>query len=379
MSLAVAGMGWVTPLGNGRDEVWEKLAAGETAPVEALAPSHDDHRAARYRQRPQWYIPVPDRQTAGVARMQRIRRSSAITHLALTAGLAALEDAGMGLSPDGFPPETAARTAVIFAVCSGGVQYTRRLYEKIVDEGPAGASPLLFPETVYNAPASHLAAALGLDGVSYTIVGDGSVGLSALAFAEELLACHPELEQCVVVGSEESDWILWEGYAAWRLCAAEPCVRLHQPTPSGMLLGEGAVALVVRRPGEAETGAVITTATTSYARRRDATAALGELLASPSARSSTLCDWIVGSANGTWVDAIEAAALTRHLPGVPTFYPKGQLGDALGASSLLQVALGTLALEKGIIGHPGTPPPDEVTVTSLGLNQQVAAAWIGRR
>src|SRR5690606_34351147 len=139
--------------------------------------------------------------------------------------------------------------------------------------------PLLFPETVYNAPASHLAAALGLDGVSYTIVGDGSVGLSALAFAEELLACHPELEQCVVVGSEESDWILWEAYAAWRLCTREPCVRLHQPTPSGMLLSEGAVALVVRRPA-GSSGARITTATTSYARRRDACAALGELLGS---------------------------------------------------------------------------------------------------
>ncbi|HWL53954.1 MAG TPA: beta-ketoacyl synthase N-terminal-like domain-containing protein [Chthoniobacteraceae bacterium] len=373
MSLVVAGTGWVTPLGCGRDEVFDRLAAGESAAVEALPPSSDDRRAARHRQAPQWYVPVPDRLTAGTAKMPRIRRSSAITHLAMTAGLAALEEAGLPLSPGGFPPEIAARTAVVFAVCSGGVQYTRRLYEKIVHEGASGASPLLFPETVYNAPASHLAAALGLDGISYTLVGDGSVGLAALGFAEELLACHPELDQCVVVGSEESDWILWEGYATWRLCAKEPCVRLHRSPPAGMLLGEGAVALVVRRPEESP-GPRIATAATSYARRRDAASALGDLLAS----SAAPCDWVVGSANGTWIDAVEAAALKRHLPGAPTFYPKQALGEALGAGSLQQVALGLVALEKGIIGTPETGLPHKIAVTSLGLNQQAGVAWIGR-
>ena len=70
-------------------------------------------------------------------------------------------------------PEIAARTAVVFAITDGGVLYTRKFYEQIVKQGANSASPLLFPETVYNAPASHLAAQLGIDGASYTLVGDG--------------------------------------------------------------------------------------------------------------------------------------------------------------------------------------------------------------
>ena len=36
MSLSIAGMSWVTPLGSSVDEVWQQLVAGETAPVEIL-------------------------------------------------------------------------------------------------------------------------------------------------------------------------------------------------------------------------------------------------------------------------------------------------------------------------------------------------------
>ena len=74
------------------------------------------------------------------------------------AGFDALGDAG--LKP-GIGLGTT--TAVVFAICSGGVNYTRRFYHEIVTLGARGASPLLFPETVYNAAASHLAALLNVN------------------------------------------------------------------------------------------------------------------------------------------------------------------------------------------------------------------------
>ena len=70
------------------------------------------------------------------------------------------------------------RIALIFAVSNGGVTYTKRFYHEIVGTGAQAASPLLFPETVFNAPASHLAAILGVTGATYTLVGDGAVGLA---------------------------------------------------------------------------------------------------------------------------------------------------------------------------------------------------------
>ena len=106
---------------------------------------------------------------------------------------------------------------MVFAICSGGVNYTRRFYHEIVTQGAHGASPLLFPETVYNAAASHLAALLGVNGQSYTLVGDSSVGLGAIHFAIELLTMQPQLDRCLVVGTEEADWLLADAFASWRM------------------------------------------------------------------------------------------------------------------------------------------------------------------
>src|SRR3954449_871927 len=111
----------------------------------------------------------------------------------------AFDDAGVKLDP-----EAAERTAIVFAISNGGVVYTKRFYHDVVEAGAQAASPLLFPETVFNAPASHLAAILGITGASYTLVGDGAVGVLALQMAEQLLQT-PALDRCLVVGAEEGD------------------------------------------------------------------------------------------------------------------------------------------------------------------------------
>jgi hypothetical protein len=113
--------------------------------------------------------------------LPRLRRASAISRFAAAAGMAALHDAGLTIDP-----ADASRTALIFAVANGGVIYTKRFYQDIVASGANTASPLLFPETVFNASASHLAALLGITGTSYTLVGDGAVGVLALRMAEDL-------------------------------------------------------------------------------------------------------------------------------------------------------------------------------------------------
>ena len=45
MSLSIAGMSWVTPLGSGVADVWQRLVAGEAAPVETL---ENEQNGARY-------------------------------------------------------------------------------------------------------------------------------------------------------------------------------------------------------------------------------------------------------------------------------------------------------------------------------------------
>ena len=48
MSLAIAGMGWVTPLGNGVDAVWESLLRGDEASATAISEQFGDRSLQRF-------------------------------------------------------------------------------------------------------------------------------------------------------------------------------------------------------------------------------------------------------------------------------------------------------------------------------------------
>jgi 3-oxoacyl-(acyl-carrier-protein) synthase len=357
MNARIAGLGWITPLGTGLDEAWTRLANGEAATVQTVANPET--------RREHVYVPVPPKLVEALGRNPRLRRSSAISYFAVAAGLAALENAGVVLTP-----ESAAHTAIVFAVSSGGVIYTRKFYEQIVKQGANAASPLLFPETVYNAPASHLAAQLGIDGASYTLVGDSSVGLAALKFAEQLLETSA-LDRVVVVGSEEIDWVLCEAYRDWRLVRGPSAKK----EPRGALLAEGAAAVVLAREGKTE---IAIHDGVPVFRQREAARALAQVYSDLLRESAP--DAVVGSANGTFIDRAERAALAAHCPSAPVFFPKLALGEALGASGLIQTVFAALALDRGEL--PGALGGREkiatVLVSSLGFNQQASGALLRR-
>jgi 3-oxoacyl-(acyl-carrier-protein) synthase len=355
MSVKIAGVGWVTPLGTGLDEVWTRLAHGEVAAARTVTNPETGRELV--------YAPVPLKLVEALGRNPRLRRSSAISYFAVAAGLAALENAGLVLTP-----ESAARTAIVFAISSGGVIYTRKFYEQIVKQGANTASPLLFPETVYNAPASHLAAQLGIDGASYTLVGDSSVGLAALKFAEQLLATSA-LDRVVVVGSEEIDWVLCEAYRDWRLARGPALAK----EPRGALLAEGAAAVVLAREGKTE---IAIHDGMPVFRQREAGPALACVYAG--LLHGSVPDAVVGCANGTFIDRAERAALAEHCPQAARYFPKLALGEALGASGLIQTVVAALALDRGELPGAARQKIATVLVSSLGFNQQASGALLRR-
>jgi 3-oxoacyl-[acyl-carrier-protein] synthase II len=372
LKFCIQGVGAVTPIGADAKQTWDELIRGTEA-VRQLLPKGLGRRSY-------YYSAVPVKFTAAAARQPRLRRSGEISLLGVSAGLTALADAGISL-------EEASRGAIVFAIACGGVVYTRRFYHEVRTEGANVASPLLFPETVYNAPASHLAALLKIDGRDYTLVGDSSVGLSALHFASQLLAIDPTLPFCVVVGVEEADWVLADGFATWRMASNQSSFPVFGPR-QGTILAESAAAVVLSRSGPLRL--VGTSAGLPFFSQKEAPAALAELVAQ-------VCDGrtpaaILCSANGTFADRVEEAMLASSFGSVPVYAHKPAIGDSLGASALLQLVFAKFTLEqeklpptlhagdrlKNVTREVTGIRGNEVLITSVGFNQQVNAALVGR-
>jgi hypothetical protein len=90
---------------------------------------------------------------------------------------------------------------------------------------------VVFPETVFNSPASHLAALLGTTAINYTLVGDPGSFLQGVALAADWLLSD-QVDGCLVVGAEEIDWLTAEAF------------RLFDRTA---VVSDGAGALYLRR------------------------------------------------------------------------------------------------------------------------------------
>lgn len=122
----------------------------------------------------------------------RMRRASPISQFTVGAALEAMR----GVSAEGL--------GIVSCVMGGSVQYSRRFYGEVLVE-PSTASPMLFPETVFNAPASHLAAVVGTSERNDTCVADETGFLAGLVVAADWLG-RGLVRRCLVVAAEEADW-----------------------------------------------------------------------------------------------------------------------------------------------------------------------------
>jgi hypothetical protein len=213
----IHGLGAVSPAGWGVAALRDALEKNAPLPVQPIA-------------RPGWEktlrvrtVPPPVPPPAFFAH-PRLRRSNSIAQYTVAAALEALGE-NVSRVQNG-----TARLGIIVAVMAGSVNYSRRFYEEVL-KNPATASPLIFPETVFNAPASHLAAFLGSDAVCYTLVGDDGTFLQGLALAAQWLA-GGTANICLVIGAEETDWIAADTINLFRRGA------IHGAGAGAVLLGK---------------------------------------------------------------------------------------------------------------------------------------------
>jgi hypothetical protein len=222
----VSGLGSVSPAGWTVAALRDALSRNEPLPARPLT-------------RPGWQKPLKMRPVPNPAvrpsflAHPRLRRTSPITHYAVAAALEAVQSVqnSRGAHP---------RIGIIVCLQSGCVQFSFRFFEETLKDA-ATASPLLFPETVFAAPASHVAALLENTPLVCTLAGDPSSYSQGLALGIDWLL-EGRVDASLVIGAEEINWLLAD--ALWHFDhravvsggAGALCLSLNPEWPPGVEL-----------------------------------------------------------------------------------------------------------------------------------------------
>jgi 3-oxoacyl-[acyl-carrier-protein] synthase II len=242
--------------------------------------------------------------------------------------------------------DEATATGLFSATGTGPISTIEAFERELLETGTGNTR--LFPNTVMNAAAGHVALLNKLQGPTATISAGGTSGISALHFASALIA-RGAADRILVVGADESPAAMLAGYARipGYLARTDSVPFGH----SGRLLAGAGVAILLEREGLAPAESVLgrlsgfglTGDASGPARLSEGSEAWARsfalALADARAEASGI-DAIVAAACGRdQVDRLEVGALDlAGLAGVPLLAPKGVFGDAGAASALLGVA-----------------------------------------
>jgi 3-oxoacyl-[acyl-carrier-protein] synthase II len=350
--IAVTGLGLVTPIGAGREEVWEGLLAGRSgfAPVESFdTRAFNVHLGAEVR----GFLPDPYVRRLDPAALGRASK------LAIAAARMAIEDAGIDLG-GGSPDWNPERAGIAMGTTSGEPMEV----EKLDDRYLAGELDRVGPEFLRLYPchviAAHVARELGFAGVNTMIPAACAAGNYALAHALDVLRAG-RADVMLAGGADAFSRITYTGFSRLGAIAPERCQPFDR-NRKGMIPGEGAAVLVLEPFERARArGARIYAELAGYGLSCDAhhmTAAHPEGDGAARAMRRALADAGAApeevsyiSAHGTGTptnDRLEIVAVKRVFgeaaPRIPMSSIKSMIGHTMGAASAIEAAVCALAV-----------------------------------
>jgi hypothetical protein len=323
-------MGAVSPAGWGVGPLLRALSLGKPLPTAAI---QGPTGCRPYRVRT---VPSPATRSEWMAH-PRLRRASLNSQFTIAAAIEALQWSD---SCRPFP----GRLGIVTGTHAACVRYSERFFAEVLRD-PRTASPVLFPETVINAPASHLAAFLGGVDLTCSLIGDQTVFVQALVVAAEWLL-ERRADVCLVVAAEESGW---------------PVADALRCFARGTVSSEGAGALVVAREPGVGSCTVLERVTDAHlyagqATRKAAATAMRRQL--PRERANEL---LVDARGG--FSRVDEAETSAWLDWSGTrLSPRAVLGEGLSAATAWQCVAACAALAAG--------QASAANVSVVGGNQQ---------
>ena len=270
----------------------------------------------------------------------RLRRASPLSYYMIEAAHQALS---------AIPDADLSRVGIVATFFLGCLMYSVRFYRQISNEGRRFGSPILFPETVFNSPVSHVVSVLGIGGPVYSQIGDKSCWANGLRTAECWLR-NGSADHVIVLGAEEFDPIALDAFESVGLITKD------------VVIGDGAAAILLGSKPRGGTEITLQKVADGYSFANKAAAA--------HAATDCLNQFPEGTpllaTASSWARAVEK----KVLGGRSMIRPDNVLCEAFTARAGWDTLLGVQMMsERNLEG---------LIIPYWGLTQQIGAAYFTR-
>ena len=366
--VVVTGMGIVSPLGVGIENVWKRLLAGQGGAVRIDDFQVDDlacqiacrlprGETAEGKFNPDDWMDPRDR-----------RKVDPFIVFAMSAATQALADSGF----EARTREQQERAGVLIGSGIGGIGGIAETALTLDRRGPRRVSPFFIPGRLINLCSGYVSIRHGLKGPNHSVVTACSTGSHAIGDAARLIALDDA--DVMVAGGSESPIvrISLAGFAASRALSTgfndqpEKASRPYDRDRDGFVMGEGAGVLVLEEYGHARArGAKIYGEVIGYGLSGDAhhitapapdgNGGFRSMAAAVRRAGISPADIDYINAHGTSTplgDEIELGAVTRLLGDAASHVvmssTKSAIGHLLGAAGAVEAIFSLLAIRDNV-------------------------------
>jgi 3-oxoacyl-[acyl-carrier-protein] synthase II len=402
--VVLTGLGLVSPIGVGREDVWAALSAGRSG-VARFEPALPQALPVKIAAQVRGFDPK-----AYVANRKSLKVMSRDAQLGVAAAALARRDAG--LAPGGVDP---GRFGIVFGADTiyAPIEESASGYRTCIVDGRfdfnlwgtkamAASYPLGFLRVLPNMIASHISIAQDARGPNNTI-HEGEVS-SLLAIREAADVIRRGAADVMLAGGASSqmhpsDWArrAVTGILSPRQDEPAAVVRPFDLARDGQVWGEGAAVFVLesRRHAEARgariaarllaCAATCEPVTDGTPQGRGLRRAISLALEMARISSRELSHVNAHGLSTVRDDALEARAIRDTLGSVPVTAPKSYFGNLGAAGAAMELAVSALALEKGSVPptlnyeRPDPDCPIEVihgAALSCPANPALAVTWM---
>ena len=362
--VVITGMGFVTPIGIGREDYWRALQNGDSGVrrIESFDVAESPVKIAAQVQGFDWEAQLNPRDRKHVART---------VPLALAAARDAMDDAK--IQPDALTLAERREMGVLLGTGGGGLAFTEKAYSYWYIGPRHQASVYTIPSSTHGGLSSELSMVFGLRGLSHIVSTGCTSSTDAMAYAAQHIALGRQ--EMMITGGVDAP--LAPGIlAAFNLMTVltnqwndepERASRPFARDRSGIVLGEGAWMYIFEELEHAERrGVKIYAEVTGYGATCDAyhrvrleesgeePARAMSLALEDAGRDPSEVDYVNLHGTSTILnDRIETHALKLafggHAPRIPMSATKSQIGHPQGASGAAGLSAALCAMHTNFI------------------------------